>query len=137
MYFLTIKIIKMDKLPEDDFTNEMHVGEQPNTPLQFLTATSMIGDKVYDETGARMGDIKDIMMDVNTGKIHYYVLELGGFLGIGAKYFAIPFDFLTIDPDKKIFIFSQSKEILAKAPGFNRWHWPDTNFHLIRDTSTT
>jgi sporulation protein YlmC with PRC-barrel domain len=127
----------MDTLPNNGFTNEMQVEEKPDTSLQFFTAASMIGGKVYDKTGAGMGDIKDIMMNVNTGKIHYYVIESGGFLGIGAKYFAIPFDFITVDPDKKRFIFSQSKEILANAPGFNHWHWPDTNFHLIKDTSTT
>jgi sporulation protein YlmC with PRC-barrel domain len=122
-----------NKLPEDDFTHDMHVGEQPNVPLQYLTASSIIGDKVYDEKGERMGDIKDIMMDVNTGSIHYYVVEMGGFLSIGTKYFAIPYDLLRIDPAKKRFIFTQSKEVIAKAPGFNRWHWPDTNFHLVQD----
>jgi len=123
----------MENLPKDNFTNDMHVGEQPNVPLQYLTASSIIGDKVHDEKDAHMGDIKDIMMDVNTGQIHYYVIELGGFLGIGTKYYAIPFDLLKIDPIKKRFIFTQPKEVIAKAPGFNRWHWPDTNFHLVQD----
>jgi sporulation protein YlmC with PRC-barrel domain len=127
----------MDTLPNNGFANEMHVEEHPDTEQQFFTAASMAGNKVYDKTGAVMGDIKDIMMNVNTGKIQYYVLESGGFLGIGAKYFAIPFDFITVDTGNKRFIFSQSKDILANAPGFNHWHWPDTNFHLIKDTSTT
>ena len=127
----------MENLPEDNFTNDMHVGVQFNEPLQYLTASSIIGDDVYDEDNVHMGDIKDIMMNVYAGTIHYYVIEMGGFLGIGTKYFAIPFEYLRIDPDKKRFIFSKSKELLADAPGFNHWHWPDTNFHLIKDTSTT
>ncbi len=123
----------MDNLTEDNFTNDIHAGEYPNEPLQYLAASSIIGDNVYDENDAHMGDIKDIMMDIHTGKIHYYVVEFGGFLGIGTKFFAIPFDLFRIDPVKKRFIFTQSKEVLAKAPGFNRWHWPDTNFHLTQD----
>ncbi|MEP6844921.1 MAG: PRC-barrel domain-containing protein [Panacibacter sp.] len=123
----------MEKLPEDNFTHDMHQGENPNIPLKYLTASSIIGDKVHDANDERMGDIKDIMLNVNTGKIHYYVVEFGGFLGIGTKYFAIPFNLLRVDPEKKIFVFAESKEKLAKAPGFNQWHWPDTDFHLTEE----
>jgi sporulation protein YlmC with PRC-barrel domain len=83
-----------------------------------------------------MGDIKDIMIDVATGKIHYYVVEFGGFLGIGKKYFAIPFAMLRVDPVKKIYVFNQSKETLTNAPGFNHLHWPDTDFHVTEDVWT-
>jgi sporulation protein YlmC with PRC-barrel domain len=122
-------------LPKENFTNDMNSGQQFNDPLRYLTASSIIGDKVHDENDAPMGDIKDIMMDITTGHIHYYVVEMGGFLGIGAKYFAIPFEFLRIDAARKMYIFTGSKEMFAEAPGFNHWHWPDTNFHLIRDSS--
>jgi hypothetical protein len=70
------------------------------------------------------------MLDINTGKIDYFVIEFGGFLGIGIKYFAIPFRLLQVDPEKKAFIFDQSKDTLEKAPGFDIDHWPDTNLHL-------
>ena len=123
----------METLSEDNFTKDMHDGEQLNKRIPFLTATSIIGDKVHDEKGAHMGDIKNIMIDVANGKIEYYVVEFGGFLGIGRKYFAIPCKLLRIDPEKKIFIFIQSKETLSKAPGFNHWHWPETNFDLVDD----
>ena len=39
----------------------------------------------------QLGEIIDIMLDIKTGMIDYYVVEFGGFLGIGIKYFAIPF----------------------------------------------
>jgi len=77
-----------------------------------------------------MGVIRDIMLDVSSGKIDYYVIEFGGFLGIGIKYFAIPFNLLSIDAEKKVFIFNQKKEVLEKAPGFDLEHWPDTNLHF-------
>jgi sporulation protein YlmC with PRC-barrel domain len=132
---ITIKQINMNTntLPQDNFTNDIHAGESPNVPVRYLTTSSIIGDKVYDEKNAHLGHIKEIMMDVYTGKIHYCVLEFGGILGIGAKYFAIPYDLLRIDPSNKRFIFTGSKEILEKAPGFNHWHWPDTNYHLVED----
>ena len=76
-----------------------------------------------------MGEIKDIMLDVIEGTIDYVIVEFGGFIGIGVKYFAIPFRMLKVDPDKKIFIFKGVKEMLEDAPGFDLDHWPDTNFH--------
>jgi len=30
-----------------------------------------------------MGEIKGIMIDITTGKIDYFVIEFGGFLGVG------------------------------------------------------
>ena len=69
------------------------------------------------------------MIDITTGQIDYVVVEFGGFLGIGIKYFAIPFNMLQVNPEKKIFVFKGKKEMLEKAPGFDLSHWPDTNFH--------
>jgi sporulation protein YlmC with PRC-barrel domain len=85
----------------------------PNLPLKYLTASSIIGDKVLNENDDHLGEIKDIMLDIKAGKIDYLVIEFGGFLGIGVKYFAIPFRLLRVDPARKLFIFNQSKEALS------------------------
>lgn len=115
---------------KDNLTGQFE-GKDPyiNTPLKHLTATSIVGDKVLNDAGEHMGSIKDIMMDIRIGRIEYYVVEFGGFLGIGEKFFAIPFNRLQIDPEKKVFRFSESKETLKKAPGFDKHHWPETNEH--------
>jgi sporulation protein YlmC with PRC-barrel domain len=120
----------MDSLQENNLTGVNPGGLFPNTPLKYLTASSIIGDKVHNDKGEHLGVINDIMIDLTTGKIDYVVIEFGGFLGIGIKYFAIPFGLLRVDPDKKVFLFDQSKEMLEKAPGFDMDHWPDTNIHL-------
>ncbi len=119
----------MDSLTKDNFTGINPDETNPNIPLKYLTASSVIGDKVHDDKDEKMGEIKDIMIDLGTGKIDYFIVEFGGFLGMGIKYFAIPFNMLHADPDKKIFVFNQEKELLENAPGFDLDHWPDTNFH--------
>ena len=101
-----------------------------NTPLKFLTASSIIGDKVENGRGESLGEIKDIMINIADGNIKYYVIQFGGFLTIGEKYFAIPFRFLTVNAEKQIYILDQKKEDLEKAPGFDKDHWPDTNTHV-------
>jgi sporulation protein YlmC with PRC-barrel domain len=120
----------MQDIVKDNLTGVNSGSLFSNIPLKYLTASSIIGDKVHNKQNEHLGEINDIMIDITTGKIEYYVLEYGGFLGIGSKYFAIPFSLLKVDADRKLFVFDQSKEMLEKAPGFNTWHWPDTNIHL-------
>ena len=119
----------MTDLTSQNQTGVNPEGEHPNRPLKFLTASSIIGDKVYNLQEEHMGAIEDIMIDITTGKIEYYVTKFGGFLTINEKYFAIPFNLLKVDPSKKMFILDQSRETLEKAPGFDMAHWPETNFH--------
>ena len=119
----------MKTITEENLTGVNTEGKHPNVPLKYLAATSIIGDKVHNDKDEHLGAIEDIMLDVNTGKIEYYVIKFGGFLTIGEKYFAVPFNALKIDPVKKMFIFNESKEVLEKAPGFDMSHWPETNFH--------
>ncbi len=119
----------MDILKEENLTGVNLEGSQANVPLKYLTATSIIGDKVHNAEGEDIGKIEDIMIDITTGKIEYVVIAFGGFLTIGEKYFAIPFRVLQVDPANKAFIFNQPKEVLEKAPGFDMNHWPETNLH--------
>jgi sporulation protein YlmC with PRC-barrel domain len=119
----------MSTLNDENLKGVNLEGSNVNLPLKYLAASSIIGDKVHNDKGEHMGAIEDIMIDITTGKIEYYVLKFGGFLTIGEKYFAIPFNLLKVDPEKKMFIFNQSREMLEKAPGFDMNHWPGTNFH--------
>jgi len=120
----------MNNLQKDNLTGTNNGPLLANVPLKYLTASSIIGDKVRNKQDEHMGEIKDIMIDLTTGSIEYMVIEFGGFLGIGIKYFAIPYRLFQIDPDKKIFVLNQPKETLEKAPGFSTFHWPETNIHL-------
>ncbi len=119
----------MDILQNENLSGVNQEGKYPNMPLKYLAATSIIGDKVHNSQDEHLGKIADIMVDITSGKIEYVVIEFGGFLTIGEKYFAIPFSLLRVDPANKAFILNQAKEKLEKAPGFDMNHWPETNFH--------
>jgi hypothetical protein len=69
------------------------------------------------------------MINLEHGRVEYAVIEMGSFLGIGGKLFAIPFSELHVDSVKEVFILNRTKEYLAKIPGFDKAHWPDTNAH--------
>jgi sporulation protein YlmC with PRC-barrel domain len=91
---------------------------------QLMTASTLTGDKVINRSGQTLGDIDEIMLDVPRGRIAYAVMASGGFLGMGEKLFAIPWNALTLDTDRHCFVLDVSKEHFENAPGFDKDHWP-------------
>jgi len=115
---------------KDNLSGENKGPLLPNQRGRYLTASSLAGDKVVNAAEEHLGEIREVMLDLETGTIDYFVIEFGGFLGLGVKYFAIPLRLLKLDAPNKRFIFNQSREVLEKAPGFDMDHWPDTNLHF-------
>ncbi|MDB5274577.1 MAG: PRC-barrel domain containing protein [Chitinophagaceae bacterium] len=110
-------------------------GPHANFPLRLLTATSVIGDKVENTKGERIGKIKDIMLNIKEGTIEYVVIEFGGFLGMGEKLFAVPFSALKLHQKNEDFVLDVDKEFMEKTPGFDKEHWPETNGHYFDSLS--
>jgi sporulation protein YlmC with PRC-barrel domain len=89
-----------------------------------MAAATLDGNKVLSSEGDDVGKVKDIMLDVRSGRIAYAVLSSGGFLGMGDKLLAIPWDALTLDAERKCFQLGMSSESIRNAPGFDKDHWP-------------
>ena len=91
-----------------------------------LPASSMIGDKVRNHEGETLGTLHEIMLDVQSSRIAYGVLESGSFLGMGGKLLAIPFEAFTIDErDHTLVLDVINKEVIKNAEGFDKDNWPD------------
>jgi sporulation protein YlmC with PRC-barrel domain len=90
-----------------------------------LSASTMSGDKVKNPSGEKLGEIKELMIDIDDGRVAYAVLSSGGFLNVGDKLFAIPWEALDLDTGDHSFVLDVSKEKLEAAPGFDKDHWPD------------
>jgi sporulation protein YlmC with PRC-barrel domain len=93
---------------------------------QVLSASTLVGTNVYNSEGETLGDIKEVMLDVDLGRVAYAVLSFGGFLGMGDKLFAIPFEALRIDQRNERVILDVPREKLENAPGFDKDNWPMT-----------
>ncbi len=89
-------------------------------------ASKAIGTDVEDLDGKSLGDIDERVFDDRTARIVYAVLSFGGFLGVGDKLFAIPWQSLRRSrEDADRMIFDVAKERLQAAPGFDHENWPD------------
>jgi sporulation protein YlmC with PRC-barrel domain len=96
------------------------------TRSSVLSATTLIGDHVMNRAGEDLGKIEELMIDLERGQVAYAVLSFGGFLGMGDKLFAIPFQALRLDKDQNSFLLDVDKEKLKNAPGFDKNNWPST-----------
>jgi sporulation protein YlmC with PRC-barrel domain len=98
------------------------VAERP----MVLSADTLKNEKVVNSKGDDLGNIKDYMIDLDTGGTAYCVLSFGGFLGVGDKLFAVPWQAMTLDTERHCFILDVDKERLKNAPGFDKDNWPGT-----------
>ena len=55
------------------------------------SAYKLVGVNVYNQGNEKIGEIKDILL-AKSGKADKVILSVGGFLGLGEHYVAIPFD---------------------------------------------
>lgn len=98
-------------------------GDGPGPEL--MGADTLNGNDVYNEKDEDLGEIKEIMLDMRTGRVSYAVLSFGGFLSMGEKLFAVPWRVLKLDTEHKRFILNVNKDRLESAPGFDKDHWPN------------
>ena len=91
----------------------------------LMGAGTLIGEDVYNNKDEKLGDIKEFMLSVDTGSVEYAVLSYGGFLGMGEKLFAVPWNALKLDTVNKRFVLNMEKDQLKNAPGFDKNDWPD------------
>ena len=92
---------------------------------QVLQASTVIGSKVLNPAGEPLGTVKELVIDIEDGRIAYAVLSFGGFLGLRDKLFAIPWEALILNVKDNTFILDVDKEMLKEAPGFDKDRWPD------------
>jgi len=100
-------------------------GPEKKGLLWARRVSAIKGADVKNPAGEKLGDLEDLVLDVNSQKVRYAVLSYGGILGIGDKLFAVPMTALQTDPSKQEFILNTPKDQLKNAPGFNKQQWPD------------
>ncbi len=93
-------------------------------PFRVQKASDLIGKNVENTRGENLGEVQDLAIDPERGRIVYAVLSFGGFLGMGEKWFAVPIGALTLPDHAKHFVLAVEKDRLKTASGFEKDRWP-------------
>src|SRR5918994_973760 len=65
-------------------------GKSPHSPL--IETNRIEGTRVYDREGKHIGTIDHLVVEKVSGKVVYAVMSFGGFLGLGAHLYTVPWD---------------------------------------------
>lgn len=87
-----------------------------------LRVSNLDGHAVKNQLDEKLGDIDEIAVDTR-GRVRYAVLSVGGFLGMGDKLIAVPWDSLAFSNpsgggEYELITLATTKERLASAPQF-------------------
>jgi len=81
-------------------------------------ASRIIGSNIYNDENASIGEVDDIIFQSAGGPM-VAVVSVGGFLGIGAKLVAVPYDRLTLDTERNRWVLrGATKDSLQSLPAF-------------------
>jgi len=101
--------------------------------INHLTlSTSILKDTtVRNAADEKLGVIKDVMLDMEAGRVAYVVLSVDtGLLNLDNKYFAIPWEAFHFDASQEdVIILNIDKEKLKNSPGFDKHNWPTSPQH--------
>jgi sporulation protein YlmC with PRC-barrel domain len=88
-------------------------------PQNAITVTNWYKQDVFDGNDNKIGQIKDVLVD-ESGKIDTLIIGVGGFLGVGEKDVAVPFQEarMTKKDNKVRLVIDATKDSLKNAPGF-------------------
>ena len=123
MFFPSAGVFAQEK--NEPVKKSIAAGVPQGEHINAFRVDKIIDSGVINLEGKPIGTIDDLVIDIDTGRIAYAVLEFGGFAGFGDKLFSVPWQSLTAVPAEGIFILDQSKAKLEKAPGFEKDNWPD------------
>jgi sporulation protein YlmC with PRC-barrel domain len=100
---------------------------EPNAAMQQISrASKIMGTAVKNANGISLGVIIDLVLNPNKGQVVYAVLAVGGVLGLGDKFFAIPWAALKRARDAPYYVLDMDKTVFDTSPGFDPHHWPDS-----------
>src|ERR1700704_3298082 len=90
-----------------------------SVPGDALPISEYYKEDVYDAKDAKIGDVEDVLLD-KSGQVAAVILGVGGFLGIGEKDVAVPFNAIRVTEKngKRYLVMDTTKEALQSAPSY-------------------
>jgi putative membrane protein len=88
-------------------------------PADAISISTYYNEDVYDTHDNKIGDVNDILLDKD-GRLSTAIIGVGGFLGVGEKDVAVPFNALKVAEKEgdRYLVINATKEAFEKAPGY-------------------
>ena len=86
---------------------------------------SIVGTQVVSPQEVDLGVVEAAVMDAFNSRVAYLVLAYGGFLGIGKKRYAVPWNAVRYDDGQQVFVLNLSQDEIGQLPEYADSNWPD------------
>lgn len=96
-------------------------------PTDQIRADDFVGTTIYGADDKKVGEVGDVVLSQD-GKVDAVLVDVGGFLGIGAKEVALGMDnlhFMTDDSGKLYVYTSLTKDALEAQPAYEKGSYAD------------
>jgi hypothetical protein len=90
-----------------------------DTTGRLIAASSVIGSTVFDLAGAKLGTIHELMLEKQSGRTPYAIMNFGGLFGIGQRHHPLPWHVLRYDPVLGGYVVDLDRSTLEGAPAFD------------------
>lgn len=107
--------------------DDRHKGLPIDETEQLIASNKVEGTPVYGREGERLGTIYNFMVDKFSGQVEYAVLSYGGFLGMGQRYYPLPWRILSYDTREGGYRVNLDYRDMERAPSFGRDDEPRFN----------
>lgn len=112
--------------------------DHPRPWLRYLDAGDLDrsairfdGMDVDDPSGKKLGDVEGFVVDANSGRPYYVVVNSGGWFK--SKHFLLPVGHVRLDVDSSKMIADVTRERVSRYPGFDLNRFAElTDFELLR-----
>jgi hypothetical protein len=109
--------VKAEPAPQCQYNSRRVSSAIPPELRPRYRASKLIGSSVVNDQNEKVGTIEDII--IGRDKVLYAVLQVGGFLHIGGRMVAVPFQSLVLDDNgTKVKLPGATQEALKKLPEF-------------------
>lgn len=92
----------------------------PNTATLLLIQSNVADTmKVESRDGDAVGSVHAFMVHKATGRVTHAVLSLGGFLGMGKSFYPLPFELLSFDVVRDLYVVTIDRRLLEGGPSWS------------------
>jgi hypothetical protein len=98
----------------------------------LIASNKVEGTAVYNRKGERLGEVYNFMVGKRSGRVAYAVMSFGGFLGMGQRYHALPWNALDYETEREGYVIDADKDMLMKAPSYQEGDEPFSRADQLR-----
>jgi sporulation protein YlmC with PRC-barrel domain len=104
--------------------NRYGTNSQSSQLLSINKGSSLIGTTVKNQQGETLGKITDLVIDLNSERVSYLVLDSGAGISSTEKLHAIPLRAFKANSEGTALTLNADKAKLASSEGFTKDNWP-------------